>query len=63
METADSFQWFTDEAEAHARFLVQRMVNARTAMLRSAEDELSEQLMRKILSKLVNGPLDRSRLL
>jgi hypothetical protein len=57
-ETADGFKWFTDDAEALARFLVQRMVNARAAMLHSAEDDLKQQQMEKILSKLADGPLE-----
>ena len=56
-KTTDDFKWFTDDAEALARFLVQRMVNARAAMLHSAENDLLQQLMEKILIKLADGPL------
>ncbi|MGL5019016.1 MAG: hypothetical protein ACRDBP_12845 [Luteolibacter sp.] len=56
--TADGFKWSTDEVEALARFLVQRMVNARAAMLHSAEEEHREQVIEKIFSKLAEGPLD-----
>ncbi|MEY3895911.1 MAG: hypothetical protein RLZZ214_1431 [Verrucomicrobiota bacterium] len=57
-ETAADFVWFTDEVEALARFLVQRMVNARAAMLHSADDDLKQHLMEKILCKLMDGPLE-----
>lgn len=57
-DTADGFKWFADDAEALARFLVQRMVNARAAMLHSAEDERMRQKMEQILSKLMDGPLE-----
>jgi predicted Rossmann fold nucleotide-binding protein DprA/Smf involved in DNA uptake len=56
--TANDFKWSTVEAQALARFLVQRMVNARAAMLHSAEDEHRELLMEKIFSKLAEGPLE-----
>ena len=58
METTPVFKWCTRDAEALARFLVQRMVNARAAMLHSAEDDLKQQQMEKILSKLADGPLE-----
>lgn len=57
-EISKGFEWFTGEVEALARFLVQRMVNARAAMLHSAEDEHRELLMEKIFSKLAEGPLE-----
>ena len=55
-ETADGFQWFINDAEALARFLVKRMVNARAAMLHSAEDEWKRQQMEKLLNRLMDGP-------
>lgn len=58
IETTPVFKWSTDDAEALARFLVKRMVNARAAMLHSAEDEWKRQLMEKILIKLMDGPLE-----
>jgi hypothetical protein len=57
-KTADGFKWYSDEVEALARFLVQRMINARSAMLFSVRDEWLRQKMEQILRKLEDGPVE-----
>ena len=57
-KTADGFKWYSDEVEALARFLVQRMINARSAMLFSVRDEWLRQKMEQILIKLEDGPVE-----
>ncbi len=52
----DGFKWYINHTEALARFLVHRMVNARTAMLRSAEDAKRRKLEADIMFKLRAGP-------
>lgn len=56
MDTADGAKWSTDEVEALARFLVQRMVNARAAMLHSAEEERMRNIEASFIRKLGDGP-------
>jgi hypothetical protein len=55
-EISKGFEWFTDEEEALARFLVQRMVNARAAILHSAEDERMRNIEASLIRKLGDGP-------
>ena len=57
-QTTDGFEWFAEEVEALARFLVQRMINARSAMLFSVRDEWMRQKMEQILIKLADGPVE-----
>jgi hypothetical protein len=56
METTPVFKWCTRDAELLARFLVQRMVNARAAMLHSAEDERMRNIEASFIRKLGDGP-------
>jgi hypothetical protein len=52
------FKWHIGHIEALAKFLVLRMVNARAAMLHSAENARNLRLQATILRKLGDGPLD-----
>ena len=54
----NGFKWSINHIEALAQFLVHRMVNARTAMLRSTEDAKRRKLEADILHKLRAGPHD-----
>ena len=51
------FKWSISQVEALARFLVHRMVNARSAMLYSAQSARRLALEEKILRKLGSDPL------
>jgi hypothetical protein len=55
-ERPKGFAWNMHEVEAFARFLVHRMVSARTVMLQTAEDATRKELGTRILFKLADGP-------
>ncbi len=50
------FRFCTEQVEAFAKFLVERMVNARFSMLATAEVTRRQQLERSIMNKLSGGP-------
>jgi hypothetical protein len=52
------FKWNIAQIEALAQFLVHRMVNARAAVLHSAENARLLHTQALILDKLADGPLD-----
>lgn len=56
IDTADGAKLHIVEVEALARFLVQRMVNARAAMLHSAEEERMRNIEASFIRKLGDGP-------
>ena len=55
--TVEEFEWYIEGVEAFCRFLVRRMVNARSAFLRSAEELQLRRLKDKVLFKLADGPM------